>query len=368
MLSKNKVSVIQIIDSLDTGGAEFVAATVATQLAKRGWDSHLVTTRHIGPMIKDFSPNLKVWNANRSNRFDIKGIKRIIDYIKDNNIKIVHSHAPYTGYLVAIIRWLSRLKFIHIYHDHRASIPRKFLYGILDFIFFVKLNAYIGVSRELTSRAIKLLRLSHEKCSYIPNGVEVKPYSRKPSYSNHTVIQVANIHARKNHKTAIKAAAILRKQISDLNWLCLGSTHSSKRYIRELNKMIKRLAMDNTIQFLGAQSNVLEWLQKASVGVLTSHKEALPIALLEYMAEGLPVVVTSAGEMGNIVEAAKCGFVIEHDDPDALAGYLNKILTSPKLAAQLGKNGWQYVNDHHSVNIQIDKITNIYQSLIKNLT
>ncbi len=364
MKTDGALSVVQIIDALDVGGAEFVASTLADNLAKKGFDSHLVSTRNIGQMAKRVGPDVKIWCANRSGRFDISGLKRIADYIRSNNIKIVHSHSHTTGYIINLIRKFTNLKFIHVFQDHDPNVTGSKLYNFLDTIFLKGVNSYLSVSKELQNRAKNLLGLTDEKCLYINNSVVITNEPRKYQTGN-TVIQVANIHARKGYTTAVRAASIICEQVPDLQWLCVGGFEGYPvKYIDELRSLIDELGVSENVKLIGPHSDIRKLLCQADVGVLTSHGEGLPIALLEYMAEGLPVVVTDVGDTGNIVRAAKSGLVCEPGDHKTIAQSILTQLTDTELAEKYGTNGKQFVKENHNMDVLIDEVANMYRSLI----
>lgn len=367
MTIKNEFSVVQIIDALHIGGAEFIAIALADNLSYRGFDSHLVTTRNTGQMVERVNPKVKVWSANRSWRYDISGFRKIANYIRSNNIKIVHSHSHTTGYIVNLIRKFTNLQFIHVFHDHDSNVTRNLLYNLLDFTLLKGVDLYISVSNELLERSKNLLRLTNDKCFYLNNCVIVSNESRRFHSKGKVVIQVANIHAHKGYTTAVRSAAILRKQIPDLQWLCVGGTVGYPlKYIQELRSLIDELGVRETIKLIGQQSDVRKLLQQADVAVLTSYKEGLPIALLEYMAEGLPVVVTDVGDSGNLVRAANCGFIANPGDHHKIAEHIFTLLTKPELAKKNGKNGRQYVEKNHNMDSLITQVVELYYNLIKN--
>jgi starch synthase len=75
------------------------------------------------------------------------------------------------------------------------------------------------------------------------------------------------------------------------------------------------------------------------VYVQSSRFEALPLAVLEAMAAGLPVVATAVGGMADIVDDGVTGFLVPPDDPAALADALEAVLGDPALAAAMGAAG-----------------------------
>ena len=111
-----KIKVLQLIDSLQVGGAEVLAVNIANALSKQGLVSHLCATRTEGPLKENIEQAVGYLFLERKKTVDIKSIKKLKKYIKKNNISIIHAHS--TSYFIAIC-----VKFIYpklkiVWHDH----------------------------------------------------------------------------------------------------------------------------------------------------------------------------------------------------------------------------------------------------------
>jgi len=362
--TRGTVAIAQVLGSLHVGGAEATAVLFANALAERGVESHIVSTRLLGPLADTVSPKVRIWCAQRSWRFDVGGIRRIVGYLCRNNIAIVHSHSHTTGYIIELIRRFTGLRFMHVFHDHYGPAHKSIKLRILDPLLLKNVDAYLAVARGLQERARKLLSMDADHCLFIPNGVRMSDHTHCVGDGN-TVIQVGNILPPKAHSTAIRAASILQTRIDDFGWLCAGEMRrSEKEYVDSVSKLAEELGTGECLKFLGIRSDVRELLKTADVGVLTSDTEALPLALLEYMAEGLPVVVTDVGECSSIVRTAGCGFVAAPGDYEAIADYLQQLLTNPAARAEMGEAGRQYMIKNHSIEAVVDRVQQVYSMLL----
>ena len=365
---EDDLTIIQMVGSLNVGGAESVAAGFAEILAKRGWNSHVVCTRTAGPLADRADPRVKIWCARRSWKFDVGGMRRIVGYLRENRPAIVHSHSHTTGYIVNLIRRFTNLGFLHVFHDHHGRALKSLKCSILDPIFLRGVDAYLAVTRELRERAAKLLSIDADRCLFVRNGVKVRDRPHRPG-GGKTVVQVGNLVPAKGHETALLAADCLRRRLPGLRWWCVGAVREDfPEHVGQVMKLKDELCLEGCVEFLGTRSDVGELLEKADVGVLTSDVEAMPLSLLEYMAEGLPVVVTSVGECGSIVEAAGCGFVADTGDHEAIARCLHTLLTDTKLATRIGEAGRRYVLEHYGIESVVDEVERMYRTLLKEKT
>jgi glycosyltransferase involved in cell wall biosynthesis len=135
-------------------------------------------------------------------------------------------------------------------------------------------------------------------------------------------------------------------------------------YARRCRDAAQRLGLNDHVVFLGEREDVPALLGAAHVGVLTSRGEALPIALLEYMAARLPVVVTDVGECGATVRASGGGAVVSAADVEGFAAALRQFAVHSGAAAQAGTANYRYVRAHYTAEAMVRRVTEVYQALL----
>lgn len=358
------VRVAQLLDTLNVGGKERVAANLANGLAKAGFDSHVIASRNLGPISEVLDKDVNLYCAERTGRFDLAGIKRIAAHVDDCRIDIIHSHNQTSGYLARILKRFCRSRFLHVVHDHSGPGLNSRKQALLDKLMLRHVDAYISVSEALHRRSTKLLKLPSDRCVYLDNGIEIPP-QHKPFSGRPTVIQVANLHGPKDHATAMRAAAILKRSIPELRWRCVGRTPKlPNAYMDEVNELIDSLGLDECVELLGERSDVPDLLREAHVGVLTSLAEGLPLSVLEYMAAQLPVVLTETGQTPGIVRNAGCGTVVCIGDASGIAHALLEIFQDPNCLLRLGSNGRSYVKKHFGVDRMVQTVCDLYTGLL----
>jgi glycosyltransferase involved in cell wall biosynthesis len=116
------------------------------------------------------------------------------------------------------------------------------------------------------------------------------------------------------------------------------------------------------VRFLGPRTDVPPLLQRASIGVLPSRREGLPLVLLEMMASGLPVVVSDIPEITEIVSPDVNGLVVPVDDADALAHALRRLLSDKGLRLRLGQAARETVESRTRVNAS-EELARFYERI-----
>lgn len=127
----------------------------------------------------------------------------------------------------------------------------------------------------------------------------------------------------------------------------------------DLRAYVHAHALHPHVLFAGSVQNVEEYLQASDVFVLPTEDDAFPSSLVEAMACSLPVVATPVGAIGTIIADRKSGLLVQPGDFQQLFGALDNLLTDAALATQLGRAGWQRVQEHYSTDI----VTCQYQEL-----
>ena len=89
-----RVRVMQVVDSLDMGGAERVAVNLANLLPGDRFESYLCTTRRGGPLENLIAVHVGRLNLNRKGRFDSAGIRRLVAFVGEHGIQILPSSSP----------------------------------------------------------------------------------------------------------------------------------------------------------------------------------------------------------------------------------------------------------------------------------
>ena len=86
------MKVLQIIDSLEPGGAERMAVNYANMLAENN-QSYLCATRQEGALKSSLKAQVGYLFLNKKSRLDVSAMQRLSDYIKQNNIEVIHAHS-----------------------------------------------------------------------------------------------------------------------------------------------------------------------------------------------------------------------------------------------------------------------------------
>jgi teichuronic acid biosynthesis glycosyltransferase TuaC len=210
-----------------------------------------------------------------------------------------------------------------------------------------KAAAVSFVSQALKDTAISL-GLKHRNQPVIYNGIDVdtfKPATELRSKKIKTIVTIAKMNPVKNLDLLIKAFSRLPSNVQDNTELVLVGDGPCRQ---DLEKLARDLKIESKVRFAGyaAHDNVAAYLQKADVFCLTSLSEGLPVAVLEAMACGLPVVATKVGGVPEAVIEGITGLLVESNNLDAYTNALQSALSQhwnpvPIREVVLSKFSWQ---------------------------
>jgi glycosyltransferase involved in cell wall biosynthesis len=115
------------------------------------------------------------------------------------------------------------------------------------------------------------------------------------------------------------------------------------------------MELQSVVFIYGSRNDIGNILQQATIGILTSKSEGLPVALLEYGFYKLPVVVTAVGEIPTVVKNNQNGLVVSEVSVDTFASALKRLITDASLRDRLGQNLQNTVTEEYTEKALMDK-------------
>jgi glycosyltransferase involved in cell wall biosynthesis len=146
------------------------------------------------------------------------------------------------------------------------------------------------------------------------------------------LIAVGRLVYEKGHEFLIQAIPSVTRSFPNV---AVGICGSGPLF-GQLKEQISALALENKVRLLGQWENVRELLAAADAFVLPSRWEGLPMALLEAMMAGLPIIATKVEGVEEVIVEGKHGFLVPTENANALADAIIQLLTDPQLRHKMG--------------------------------
>lgn len=176
-----------------------------------------------------------------------------------------------------------------------------------------------------------------------------------------TLLFLGRLGERKGSYDLLRAVARISADFPDLKLLMGGDGE-----IETVREEAQRLGIGDRVDLLGwvRGSDKTTLLSRASVYVLPSYNEGLPMSVLEAMAAGLPIISTPIGGIPEAVTDGVEGYLVKPGDIDALAAALRRVLSDSNLRRQMGEAAWLKIESVFSVDRIVPQIEALYRELL----
>ena len=355
MASPKEIRVIQLIDSLEPGGAERMAVTIANGLLEEVGFSGLVTTRLEGGLKTTINEKVGYAFLNKKKAIDIKALTRLRDYIKENKVNTIHAHG--SSYFFAALLKMTMPSVQIFWHDHFGNrVNAKNNYFLLR-ILSVFFSGVCTVNDALKKLRVKYVVFLSNFTSASADEIPVTILKGTP---DKRIVFLANLHHPKNHILALRS--FLASQIANEGWtLHLIGKDKKDSYSEELKNFIQQNNLQDAVFIYGSCNDVKSILKQAKVGILVSSYEGFPVTLLEYGMAELTVISTDVGYCSTIIQNEATGYLIASDDEVQLQSAFIKIANESHKNTTLAKNLNTFVKMNYAPEKVIQKIIVAYQ-------
>lgn len=239
----------------------------------------------------------------------------------------------------------------------------------IDYFYFLSKIAY-----KYSDKIISLFKYNSdlqilfgapkEKTFIISNGVDVDFFSKieKEKTKKFIVGSILRIVPIKDVKMMIKAFKIVTNIIKNIELYLIGPYEEDPAYYDECRELIDDLNLNSQIFFTG-KVNVVDYLGKLDLFLLSSISEGQPLSVLEAMSAKVPVIATDVGDCRGLLtshkEIGRAGVIVPPTSYTAMATEIIALYKNEFRLKLLGERGHEIVNKYY----RADKFLNIYTKL-----
>jgi len=378
--------IVMLIETLGGGGAERVTVDLARLLAARGHDLTIAVPR-MPPTWRSASEHatlreqvaelhragVRVLAWHRQSKYAPWEWRPLARLLIRHRPHVLHAH-KLGGALWAVL--LGRLCGVPVIvaHDHGASAwpeaRRTFVYR---HVVGPLADRVITVSRAHRDEMVERRGVPAHKVAIVINGTDgAGPSTDAPRerlglpQDAPVVAAVAMLRPEKGLDILVRALALVRTAHPTVRAVVAGGgivTHRDEP--ERLRTLTADLQLEDAVTFLGPRTDIANVLAAADVAVNSSHEEGTPIAVLEYMEAGLPIVATSVGGVPDMLRDGDEALLVPPGDPVALAGAVNRVLADAELARRLGSNGQRRRRSDFTLERTVEAVEALYRDALK---
>jgi glycosyltransferase involved in cell wall biosynthesis len=378
-----KTKILYIITKADVGGAQKYVNDLTQHLDKNQFDAKIL---YGGKDIKWLSNKIRPWVLFLN---DWLAIIELIKIFKEERPDVIHLNSSKAGVVGAIAAAIAnvrpttnnrqRIRMIFTAHGwvfnptNALSRPVRWLYIFLHKFAALFQNTIICVSEYDYHLALRHHIAPKEKLVTIHNGIDpdIKFLSKKTAREK--IAQKLNLRPttydlrpdslwigslgrlvkEKNYETFVAAASL----IPNAHFFIIGSGDQKEK----IQSRISSAKLENRFFIIDPTGNDAIYLKAFDMFVMTSIKEGLPYVLLEAMAAELPIVVTDAGGIPEMIKNHENGLMVTQRNPEMLAKALQGLIENKNIARELTKNARHIVQTKFSLEEMVRKTERVYK-------
>ena len=306
-------------------------------------------------------------------RIDLRTIFNIKQFLRDNNITIVHTHNYKSDILGFCATRNTRVKWIatnHVWHGLDSKLR---LYEKIDAFILRFARHVIAVSSEIKDELCQK-NIPKNKVSVIDNGIDIDQFKEIQSIEkikktlglskgDFVVSIVGRLSPEKGHKTFLEAARQVLKQKPDVKFLIVGEGPIEK----EINDQAGQLRLNGQVIFTGVCKDMPAIYAASDILVNASSIEGLPMTILEAMAAKVALIVTPVGAVPKVIQHDHNGLIVKCGDSQGLAHQLCSLIDHPKKRQNLINQSYKDVCDKFSSRLMASRYRDIYASQASSL-
>ena len=360
--------IAQLIESDGPGGAERVVADLASAFQAGGATSVVfLPEAGDGWLARQLlGTGVTIDHFRIERPFSPACARSLAAAFRRHRIDLAHSHEFSMAVYGAWASWLAGVQHVITMHGSRyyaAHLRRRVAMRAA----IASSGRTIAVSNPLADHISRDLLVRRSRIPIILNGVR-PPVPLAPTLreelgletADRLIVSVGNLYPVKGHRHLIDALALLTVRHPTAHVAISGRGDLEQA----LRRRARELGVANRVHLLGLRSDVSALLRAADVFVLPSLSEGLPLALLEAMFAGCPIVASNVGDVGIALADGDAGVLAEPGNPHALARSIDELLSDSRRAKGLGERASRRAAAEYDVSRMVRHYTTVYQDLI----
>lgn len=302
----------------------------------------------------------------------LRQTRRFVSYLKQHQIRIVHSHDFYSNIFgmtgASLARTRGRIASKRETTGTRTNAQRTVERSAFKLAHAVVANA-TAVKEQLIGEGVR-----KDKIAVIYNGIDLTRFQQNgtrdealarlklETLSGRPVItMVANFEYRvKDHPMLLRTAQRVTREVPEAIFVIAGEGELRA----ETEQLAAELGVKESCLFTGRCASVPDLLAASDICVLTSQAEGFSNSILEYMAAGCAVVATNVGGASEAIVEGETGHLVNSGDDAAMAARIVDLLRNPERRVELGRTGRRVVEERFSLQSRLSNTSALYQRML----
>jgi glycosyltransferase involved in cell wall biosynthesis len=288
---------------------------------------------------------------------------RIRELVHQTGANVVHAH----GYKADVYAYLAMKRsptpLVATSHGWIDNDLAMRLYGALDRFVLKNYAAVVAVSEEVKQRLLTA-GVRKDRVHLIWNGIDLRPFigperPHQDQSGKNCALNVGlagRLSPEKGIDLFLRAAANVLRELPLTQFLIAGDGPDRAT----LEALIHELGIEKNAFLLGRNDDMPSFYASLDLLVSSSRQEGLPMALLEGMASGVPLVATAVGAVPNVVHNNQTGILLPAEDVKALTAAIVKLLSEPASRKTYGTAARDLIRSEYSAERMMAEYLHLY--------
>jgi glycosyltransferase involved in cell wall biosynthesis len=372
VLKKPRSSILLLESKFVIGGSGRITYDVVRRLDGRRYRPVICTLYEPGEVgewfIKD---GYRFYSRLITHRYDPRAFGKLRSIIEREHVELVLLiNQPLTCFWGFIISKYFRIPVVAAVHNKflgEQSPKLRFNRFLMN-----RMDVILAVAQGQKDHLVTRQYIRKDIVRVVYNGIDLDEF--KPRVKREEQCRLLGLNSKapivgtvarlvhlKGVDVFLKAAEIVLKKFSSTQFVIVGDGPEA----HELKRMAQALGIASSVRFLGSRGDVADTASVFNVGVLSSRTEGLPMAVLEYMSLSIPVVATNVGGVSEMVGHGETGLLIPEDNPFALAGALEVLLSDRHKGRKMGLRGRAKVESCFQISNTVSRTEQLFEKLLR---
>jgi len=384
---RKRIGIVRVVSRLSIGGPAIHVVLLTAGLDRSRFDTTLVCGREnpgegslldyavahgvqpltVPEIVSDFHVGPR----------EFKAVGRLYRLIRRERPAIVETHTAKAGFVGRLAARLARVPVVvHTFHGHILegyfSPPKTYLLRQMERVLAKTTDAIVAVSERVKRDLVTHGVASPDRIRVVPLGIELEPFlvsdrarggfRMELGLDGHERLVgiVGRLSPIKNHRLFLKAAALVTRAEVRARFVVVGDG-----VLRPgLEARARELGIGDRVSFTGWRRDLPRIYADLDVLVVSSDNEGTPLAAIEAMAAGCPVVATCVGGVPDVVRHGETGVLVSPRSPQELAEGISAVIQDRGLRAGLGEKARADVQKRFDRRRMIADMERLYLGLL----
>jgi len=372
--SESRKRILHIVEDLHMGGLERVIETIVLGLDRRRYDVEVWCLARGGAIADELrSLGVPVNIQGLTSYYNPARVRELAARLAAGRFDVVHTHGYFASTFARLALLLKRGPAV-IHHIHTTDIQFKARNRRIESLLSLCSDRVICVSQAVGRFAVESLGVAPQKIRVVYNTAfaDGEQFTERTaggqdilsrlSPEDFVILSIASLTRNKGHDVLLTSMRALAARHGHAKSIIIGDGPER----RSLEERIGSLGMRGRVLLAGMRQDVLPFLRRADVVVLsTIGREGLSVALIEGAAAGRPLVGSDLGGIPEVIEHGVNGLLFRPGDSRELVRALERLITDPELRERMGQRSRTLYVNRFSREVMIGRIEQMYDEVLQ---